>query len=431
MSVHSIANPITTKPSIECKMNASEKKLLSRQAGRIASFIRTLLFFPLKVIKPYEGSSWQRFWETSYPDLVYPNKGEIQKNFRRYNQSIIMKMDGEEVRLNYVVVESNDCPKEGALNHLIIQGNTSTKDNNMPPIYTFLDSYLKEKKASPTLPAARFIILNHYDHKKVKASSSKEEKFLPADMEQWGFVFKKAIECFKNEYGKFNLIAAHSLGNIPVIAHLKHLKDEEFTKLFPDTIFLAKGPSSLYEVSKNVPFEWEGYPKRGLKWIIGAILYLLAKCTGWTLELDEAFVKRLKALPKKDLENVTVIATAVKGDHYFPGPVAFPASEKLDQVNDLINLYRLTFDVPSTITPKQGQHNYNPGLLQKPDLIKQKLHYEGEEIVNHKTAKEVSENKKDHHILLKNGESLVDAVLRCAWKTQLKSLAGKVSEIAI
>lgn len=426
MQVRSVVNAIKVRSSIECKVSDTEKTHLLHKTGKIANFIRMNLFFPFKQRRrEREGlTSAERFWETPRPDLEFPRKEAIQKHFNRYNQSIVIKVDGKEIRLKCVVIESKGCPKSGALNHLIVQGNTSTLDNNMPGIYPFLDSYMKQKQEK-NLPHGRFIIFNHYNNTISKGNGAKEDAYFPGDMDEWGFLFKKAIESFTDQYGKFQLVAAHSLGNIPIVAHLKHLKDAEFKKLFPDTLFLAKGPSSLKEVSKNVPFEFGCYPW-GWFFVIGAVLYLLAKLTGWTLELDETIVSKLKTLPKtsdfiKKLKETNLIISEVKHDHYFPGKASLCASKKLDQINEPINLYRISFDIPPTRTTKKWQHNYNPGLLQRDYVYQERLSSQGVQIVHHKNAKQVSENKKDHHMLLKHGKSLIDLVLQSSWKSSLAS----------
>lgn len=328
-------------------------------------------------------------------------------------------------------METKDCGKdEDVLNHFLVRGNISTKTTDFSGVYPFLDAYVKQKQADPSLPPARFIVFNAYDHTVTRGQGNKQELFLPTNMDQWGLISKKAIESFTQEYGKFQLIAAHSLGNMPTVAHLKHVKDHEFGALFPDTLLLAKGPSSLWEVSKNVPFEWECYPW-GHWLFVGIVLYFLSKCVGWTLELDETLIKRLTSLPqteaiKKQLKNTTIVATAVKKDHYFPGNVALPASKKLDKLENCVNLYRLTFDIPPTVTPPKGQHNFNPGFLQKIYAIQEKLHFQGETILDHDSGKKILESKIDHPLMLKTGESLIDRVLCTSWESTLKNRVAKL-----
>ena len=439
MSVRRVESPIQARAYIPCKVSVDEKKHLLHKAGIVGNFIRMKLFFPFKEGKVKEGlSSAQDFWEMPGADPEYHRKEAIHRHFNRYNQSIVIKVDGKEIRLKCLVIESKGCSKEGALNHLIVQGNTSNLDNNMPGLYPFLDSYMKQKEGNENLPPGRFIIFNHYDNMICKGERAKEERYLPGDMDEWGFLFKKTIESFTNEYGRFQLITAHSLGNIPIVAQLKHLKKEEFMKFFPDTLFLAKGPSSLYEVSKNVPFEFGCYPY-GWFLLIGMVLYYLAKWTGWTLELDETLVDKLKTLPKTEdvvqrLYETNLIVSQVKDDHYFPGKAGLASSKKLDQINDIVNLYRVHFKIPPTRTTKKGGHNFNPGLIKKAFVEKQNLYHKGKKIVDHKTSKEVSENTEDHHLLLKDGENIIDAVLRSAWTTSLASrgsLANRVSDLKV
>lgn len=438
---------VIDRASISCTVSESETSHLFHQANFIGNFIRERMVFPLAVKDAYRTAFLQRedwistdlFWKVPFNDLRYPRQKEIRETFNRYDQFVVIESQGKQIKLKCRVIEPKGCPKDGCLNHLIVQGNISTLDNNMPGLYPFLDSYLKEKEENPNLPPGRFIIFNHYDNKVVDVGSDKEEDYYPGDLDEWSFVFKKTLESLVDQYGKLQLLAAHSLGNIPVVEHLKHVKDEEFARLFPRTLFLAQGPSSFDEVTKNMPFSFELYPW-GWVGIWGFLIYLMSKWTGWAPDIDKTLVERLNNLPKdnekilKKLKDTHIIITEVAHDYYFPGKASLCASEKLEKLTGTTNLYRMTFNPPLSWGIPRAQHNYNIGLMQRQDLIREKLYWAGEKAVHLNDPKEIVNNPTDHHFTIRHGESLVDAVLRSAWAESLYKpridLMGRVIPIA-
>jgi hypothetical protein len=408
----------------------------------VGSWIQNNLVFPFSHLEcPFKKDILQRenwisnelFWKGPFHNVRYPKQQEIQTTFDRYDQWVIIESQGKQIRVKCRVIETKGCPKEGALNHCIIQGNNSTLDNNTPGIYPFLEAYLKEKEKYEEFPPGRFILLSHYDNT-VCDSENHTEEYYPGDMHEWGFVFKKTLESLVNQYGELDLLAAHSLGNIPVVESLKYIKDEEFVRLFPRTLLLAQGPSSLKEVSKNMPFSLGIYPW-GWCLAIGLIVYLLAQWTGWNIEIDQTLVERLKSLPKeedilKKLHNSHIVITEVYHDYFFPERASLCASEKLEELRSLTNLYRMTFNPPLSWEPSISQHSYPIGLLQRQDLIKESLDDAERNVVDLKDPKKIIHHPIAHEKMLRHGENLVEAVLRATWSEKLcgqgKDLAGRV-----
>jgi hypothetical protein len=238
-------------------------------------------------------------------------------------------------------------------------------------------------------------------------------------MDEWGFIFKKTIETFTESYGKFSSISAHSLGNMPILAQFKHYTAEDFERLFPKTLFLSKGQSSIYEGSKNVPFQLGIYPW-GWLFLIAPLMYFFAKMTGWTFEFDESLVNYLKGLPKTPnnielLKNTNIILTEVKHDYYFPGKASLCSSKKLDALEKTpLNMYRLSFNLPPTRSTKKGQHNYNLGGFQRQNLEKERLFEHGKEKHFAKKPKEVFYKQVHHHLFLRHGMTLTDLVISSA-----------------
>jgi hypothetical protein len=323
------------------------------------------------------------------------------------------------LKLKCRIIESKNCPNQGAFNHFLVQGTTSTLENNIHGVYPFLESYIKAKEANSAITPGRFVIFNHYDNTTKKTSHALETPYLPGDMDEWGFIFKKALESLSHHYGKFQLASAHSLGNIPLVASLNHIKDEEAALLLPKTLFLAHGPSSLREVSKNVPFHWGVYP-RGWLYIVGAIMYFLAKWTGWTIELDETLVHKLKhiqQLDDKNLNKTNIIVSKVKHDFFFPGKVSLAESKKLDQLEGITNLYRLSFDLHHSVHHRHGHHDCPSGALQRIDLIKENLTLKNKrEIIHNSHPREILHPPKRYPLMMRHGETLSDTVLRSVVK---------------
>lgn len=409
---------------LHCVIADEEKSRLFHEVGLVGQYIRQHLVFPLEglrdevILKELDRARWissELFWEVPFEDLRYPRHKSIKEEFIRYDKTVEIQVEDKTINLQLRIIESKNCPKEGVKNHLIVQGNAGTADNNMPYIGSFLDAHLKQQEELGTSIPARFVVFSHYGHKSVCAG--KESAYYPGDLEEWGFLFKKVVETIVDNYGSLQLIAAHSLGNIPVIESLKHISNEEFTRLFPQTLLLAQGPSNLYEFSKNIPLEMECYPNGWSVLGIGALAYYLAKWTGWNIELDKTLVERLKSLPESEqiadkLKSSQIVITQMEYDYYFPGKAGLASSDLLEEVNNKVNLYRLTFNPSLAWGIKRGQHNYNMSWLQRQDLTREVLHFSGRETVNLKDPKTILEYNKKHPALMRFGENLVDLVMR-------------------
>jgi hypothetical protein len=410
--------PLQVKESLKCKLLADEDHHLLQKSNCIGNFIREKMLFPFHPQRAAPGhlSSSELFWETDIPDVHYPFKEEIKNHFDRYEQTIEIQKQGKVLKLKCLVIESKHAKEHHDVqNHLIVQGNTSDLKNNTPGIIPFLDSHIKNLKQQADVKPARFIVFNHYDNH-ITYPQGQIKRYLPANMDEWGFVFKKAVETFTQEYGKFNSISAHSLGNMPILAQLKHFRGDDFARLFPQTLFLSKGASSIYESSKNVPFQLNPYPW-GWLLLMAPIMYFFAKLTGWTFEFDQTLVNYLKSVPKTRenidlLKNMNLVLTEVKHDYYFPGKASLCASKKLDELEKLpLNLYRLSFRLPPTRTTKKGQHNYNLGGFQRQHLEKEDLVEQGRRMQTAKKPQEVFYKQMEHHLFLKHGMTLTDLVI--------------------
>lgn len=438
---------LTERPPIHCVIPQNEKHHLFHQIGRISRFVRDHFLFPLiaatdtatkKILQREDWISSELFWNAPYNDIRYPKHQQIKETFNRYDQHIVIKECGKEIKVKCRILETKDCPKDsndGVLNHLIVQGNLSTLDNNIPALYPFLASYVTQKEQTPQMPPARFIMINHYHNTVRNENDLQVQTYLPGDMDEWTYVFKKCVEIVVDTYGSLEMISAHSLGNIPVVGHLMHVKKNEFKKLFPKLLLLSQGPSSTYEVSKNVPFQT--YPK-GWCFLLGAMVYYLSKWTGWEVALDETLTQFLSQIPHQEdsnekLKKTKVVITEVDKDYYFPGKASLCASDRLDDIDNRVSLYRLSFSPPLSWGVQRGHHNFNMGLLQRQDLVRETLHIQGEKTVHLDNPEQIINYELTHPMLLKHGESIIDSVLHSLWSDSLgnasPSLEGRVTAL--
>jgi hypothetical protein len=428
-----IADPIASKDPIYCSVSKEERGRLFQAASRISRFFQRYIF-PLSHVEDavhkelLEREDWistELFWSAPFNDLRYPKQKEVREGFDRYNQTVVIQSEGKKIEVNCRVIETKGCPKTGGLNHIIVHGNSSTLNNNMPGVYPFLETYLQEKAIHPDLPPARFIFVNHYGNTMSSYSGSPAEVYYPTTIDEWSVVFKKTLESFVDEYGQLHFLSAHSLGNLPVIEHLKNLGDEEFLRLFPRVLLLSNGPSSLYEVSANIPVWLEWYPW-GRCFLIGWIFYYLFKAIGWNIELDKTLVDRIQRLPNnaetvEKLKKTKIFVTEVAHDVYFPGTASLCASDQLNRLEGVVHLSRMTFNPPLAWGIPRAQHNVYIGLLQRQDLIQEKRCNRGESVVHLKDPKTIISREVDQDCSLRHGESLPQAVLRSAWAEELAS----------
>ena len=391
MSVVCSASPITVAcQSHEQKYLFPKMNKLSKKVSDFVKGVTLFVYDSQRASKKKETSysSHELFWNTTVPDINYKMKDAVKDHFEKFEQLIEVEKDGQKLQMKCLVFQSKGANDSDCQNHLIVQGNTSTLDNNFPGIYPFLEGHLQQENP----PKARFVVFNHYDHKK------DDKTFLPSNMDEWGLMFKKGVEGLTGKFGKFQTMCAHSLGNMPMIAQFKHYKTEDFEKYFPQTLLLAKGPCSIYETSKNLPFSWGIYPW-GWFFIVAPIMYFFAKLTGWTLELDETLVNYLKKVDdlkkeNKSLEEILkktkIVITEVKKDYYFPGKASLCQSKKLDELHQTeISLHRLTFDIEPQLASKDFNHNYPPHGFQRQAMVREKITKGANTLADHQGQKTI------------------------------------------
>lgn len=420
---------ILSKDALYSTISSAEENEIFRKSGLITRLAHTLIF-PLSSIwradhraflKREQWVGRELFWSTPFGDLRYPKQQQVRELFTRYNQKIVLEAGGKTLEMNCRVIETKGCPKVGALNHVVVQGNTSTLDNNMPGVYPLLEAYVKACERGELVAPARFILVNHYGNTVTSEEGTKD--YYPVDLKAWGITFKNVLQTVVREYGSLHLLSGHSLGSIPVVECFKYMDDEEFLRLCPKTLFVAQGPSSLYEFSANMPVSFQWYPW-GRFFLIGWVAYCFFKYLGWNIQLDRTLVERFKIAScqkqaAERIERLHIIVTSVVHDVFFPGKAGLCGSKKLDRLKGVVNLSRLTFNPPLSWGIPSAQHNYNIGWLQRQDLVKEELDYIDQHKIHLDKPEEIIRAKHKHDYALHHEESLVQAVLRSAWEELL------------
>ena len=126
---------------------------------------------------------------------------------------------------------SKSCPKECVFNALFLPGSLSTLNNNLFAFYDFLVAHSKQEIDSP----ARFFIFGYYEMS-IESESKPSAVYKPSSFEACGEVLKRTLDTLQEQFGKFNLISAHSAGCINLAALLKRSGPE----LLPTMLHLTE-----------------------------------------------------------------------------------------------------------------------------------------------------------------------------------------------
>ena len=202
--------------------------------------------------------------------------------------------------------------------------------------HPYLAAYLNAEKEGIALPPARFIIISENDLD-VK----------PTNLDEAGLILLKTFQALQAEFGPIDQVVAHSLGAVFLANALKQADDPT---CLPQHICFDRGPTSIWEASKKY------------FWGLGRLIYLLAKCSGWSSDVEEdisVFCKKWKQKP-------SLLATGVVQDHHFAGRANLCLGEKLKQ-NE--NIEVLVFDPPRQIVHEQAHHNLRPDFFNARYLV--------------------------------------------------------------
>lgn len=345
---------IRRNPPLVSKRARESCSELGRKISIFGKLIRDIIYYPLyrfldtkrvenKISQKLENEEeyYNRFWTGKEPkDLNLECADIIRQMYVVYDQPVIVLAEnGKKITSVCRVIESKDCPKEGIFNAFLIPGSLSTLNNNLFAFYDFLVAHSKQEKGSH----ARFFIFGYYEMSIEIESSQSSATYKPPTLEASGEVLKRTLEALQEEFGKFNLVFAHSAGCITLASLLKRSGSE----LLPTMLHFDRGPSSLYEVSRHYWF--------------GGLLYAIAKRNGLVIHVDQEIKNFFNRCSKEDsinLQKCTCMVTGVEEDFVYPGQAGLATSNCLDDFQIKIQLTKWVFNPPEQINHSRAHHNW-------------------------------------------------------------------------
>lgn len=332
---------------------------LTKKINVFGSLLRDTLFYPLsryltdarKDDRNYqllqnEEAYYKRFWTRQEPlDLNLENADLIREKYVVKDQPVVVSHEnGKKIISVCRVIESKEC-EEGVFNLLLIPGNLSKLNNNIMPFYDLLVAHSKQENLFPL----RIFIFGHYEML-IETESGQSFPYQPPTLDATGEVLKRTIECLKEKFGKIDLIRGHSLGCIALSALLKRSGPE----LLPTMLYFDRGPTSLYEASKNYWF--------------GALLNLIGKCSGLAFHVDyeiKSFFKRCNQLDSLNVQKSGCLVTGAEEDCVFPGKSNLISSTILDKLQKKIKFAKWVFNPPGQQVHTRAHHDWRPMCFNK------------------------------------------------------------------
>lgn len=313
----------------------------------LGMLIRDIVYYPLywftqenkeaykKLL--HEKEYYYRFWSGKDPiDLNLENSEIIRQNYIVRDQPIVV-YDDENNKIKTIcrIIESKNHSTNKCLNVFIIPGSLSTLDNNIFSFYDFLLAHIKQHGKHPI----RLVIFGQYET--TLETTSEKITYKPASFDALGEVLKRTLEPLVNQYGKFDVMYAHSAG-CKALASLLKLSGPE---ILPTLLHFDRGASSMYAASQNYYF--------------GKILYLIAEYSGLALDIDEEIIKYFSRCSKMntDLKKSTCLITGVEEDFVYPAKSNL-ARSNFDRIPKELNFACLMFNPPAQIIHSRAQHNW-------------------------------------------------------------------------
>ena len=289
-----------------------------------------------------ETAFFRDFWDRSVPfSPRWPERREIIDTFTKKETSLDVNTSQRiTVDCCSIEVEGVDM-REPHYNFVVAMGNLSNIRNNIAGVYPFIKAYLAKRREDPTIPPARFILISQYDLKQGRTS------YKPETIDQAGQILGSTLSSLHEKYGPIHQLVGHSLGAIVMGAALKHINRSHL----PRNIYFDRGPSSIYEASKN---------KLG-----GSILYQLARVSGWDIDLGKEISEFCGSHP----ELPSIVISGVKKDHHFPGSAALTQSPRITRLATESTLDVVEFDFPGQDVHEMAQHNIGNDELNGYNLL--------------------------------------------------------------
>ncbi|MCX6990559.1 MAG: hypothetical protein NTX49_05805 [Chlamydiae bacterium] len=277
-----------------------------------------------------ENAFFRDFWNRSAPfSPRWPQRNEIISTFTHKKISLDLHSP-KRLEVDCCTIETQaEEPTRPYYNFALAMGNLSTIRNNITGIYPFISAYLAKRRADPSLPPARFILISQYDLRQGVTP------YKPETIDEAGQILSSTLSSLQDKYGPINQLAAHSLGTIVTGAALKYI---DRTRL-PRHMYFDRGPSSIQEICRS---------KLG-----GSILYPLASVLGWDIDLGKEVAEfhRSCEIPP------SIVISNVKKDHHFVDTAALSRSSHIERLAAESKLEVMEFDFPGQDLHETAQHN--------------------------------------------------------------------------
>jgi hypothetical protein len=311
-------------------------KIVHIVRNAIGSVIRDAFFFPLKsaiINKQWvqerlkiEENYCRDFWDPTKP--LDPNlnlHAQIREKFIPPEDRIfpIQLKDGKTVEITCRIIQTKQSG-DHFYNFAAVPGLFATISNDIGSTHPYLAAYLNAYKEAESLPPARFMVI-----------SENNLNFKPATLDEAGFVLLETLKILKGEFGEIDQLVAHSLGTVFLANALKQADDPKF---FPNHICLDRGPTSIWEASKQYLLG------------LGRLIYLLAKCGGWTSDIEQDVIGFCQKWENKP----SLLITGVIQDHQFYGSANLCLGEKIKKNKDI---EVLVFNPPRQLVHDQAHHS--------------------------------------------------------------------------
>jgi hypothetical protein len=335
-------------------VEARTKTVWERIKLFIGGYIRDNFFWALnsrtsaahRSMLEQEITFFRDFWDRNAPfSPRWPERHEIIDTFTKKETSLEVNTS-QRITVDCCSIELKGLEtSQPHYNFAIAMGNLSNIRNNITGVYPFIQAYLAKRREDPTTPPARFILISQYDLKQGATP------YKPETIDQAGQILASTISSLHEKYGPIHQLVGHSLGAIVMGASLKHMN----TSHLPRNIYFDRGPSSIYEASKN---------KLG-----GSILYQLARSSGWDIDLGKEIGDFCGSHP----ELPSIVISGVKKDHHFPGYAALSQSPHILQLAAEGRLDVVEFDFPGQDLHEMAQHNIGNDQLYGHNLFLRSL----------------------------------------------------------
>lgn len=345
---------IPTSPPLISKRSSEIAPELLQEINFLGKLIRDIVYYPLywfttknKRISQkllHEEEYYSRFWLNIEPrDLNLENADIIKQNYVVRDQPVVIYEDeNKKITSLCRVIESKDQSTHDWVNVLIIPGSLSTLSNNIFSFYDFLLTHSKQQRKPPI----RLVIFGQYEM--TVETTSKKTIYKPASFDALGEVLIRTLESLNDRHGKFDIIYAHSAGCKALASLLKRSRED----VLPTLLHFDRGASSMYAASKNYYF--------------GKFLYLIAKYSGLSLNIDEEIIKYFSKCKEINItlkESVCLI-TGVEEDYIYPAQSNL-ARSNFERLPKELKFACWMFNPPEQINHSRAHHNWRLTHLNK------------------------------------------------------------------